>query len=156
PVTIKLKPRPDGDWAGHFQGQYQVTLPGEYQFELPVPTTSEILRSKTLVKEANLETDHSRPDFALLRNQLASAVSELRITPGVKKELAAKLRGVPVPPPGDARGAPAAAPADEDDPKLFFDLKTARTIPDYLTMDRKAQKSRGPVEDLWPAGPQMS
>lgn len=157
PVTVKLKPRPDGEWDGTFQGQYQVTLPGEYQFEVPVPGSSEVLKSKALVKEANLELDHSRPDFALLRNQLASAVSETRVNETLKKELTGKLQGVSRPA-SDGKADTKAGPAvvDEEDPKLFFDLKTAKIIPEYLTTDRKTQKSRGPIEDLWPAGPQMS
>ena len=37
--------------------------------------------------------------------------------------------------------------------RLFFDLKTAHLIPEYLVTDSKTQLSRGRIEDLWSDGP---
>src|SRR5262249_29985333 len=131
PISLKLKPRRDGDWSGQFEGQFQVNIPGEYQLEIPVPGSSEVLKSKTIVKESNPELDQTRPNFALLRNQLASNVGDLRVGDSLKNELKTRLRTSVTKPDGADK---AAAPRDDgkDDVPLFFDLKTAKVIPDYL------------------------
>jgi hypothetical protein len=156
PISVKLRPRREGEWTGQFEGQFQVNLPGEYQLEIPVPGSSEILRSKTQVKESNPEMDQTRPNFALLRNQLAGSVSDIRFGDSVKKALADQLRSsVNI----KTEAADKAAPPREDvkgDVPLFFDLKDqklVKSIPDYLKGESRTQKNRGPVEDLWPQGP---
>lgn len=163
PISLKLKPRRDGEWNGQFEGQFQVNAAGEYQLEIPVPGSSEILKSKTVVKESNPELDQTRPNFALLRNQLAGYVGDLRVSDTLKGELKSRLRSVaktdspsaPAPLPQGERGN---APRDDgkDDVPLYFDLKNAKLIPEYLKGESRVQKNRGPVEDLWPEGPVMS
>jgi hypothetical protein len=158
PISVKLRPRREGEWSGQFEGQFQVNLPGEYQLEIPVPGSSEILRSKTQVKESNPEMDQTRPNFALLRNQVAGYVSHLRVGDAAKKALADQLRSS-VSVKTEAADKAAAPPEDlKGDVPLFFDLKDPKTksIPDYLKGESRTQKNRGPVEDLWPAGPTMS
>jgi hypothetical protein len=41
---------------------------------------------------------------------------------------------------------------DRDAPRLFFDLSSARLIPNCLVADSRIQKSRGPFDDVWDQG----
>ena len=36
--------------------------------------------------------------------------------------------------------------------RLYFDLNTAEIIPDCMITDRKTQRNRGPVRDIWDEG----
>src|SRR5262249_24065714 len=122
--------------------------PGEYQLELPVPGSSEILRSKITVKESNLELDNPRPNFGLL-HELASNVNDLRVNDSAKLQLKRQLEGV-YKPDGKANTAQA---IQSPDTRLFFNLDRAGMIPDYLSTDLKIQRTRGAMQDLWPEGP---
>ncbi|MBL8796198.1 MAG: hypothetical protein JNM56_20025, partial [Planctomycetia bacterium] len=154
---LKLSPLREGEWAGRFQGRFLVNAPGEWNLELPVPGSSEVIRSKFIVRESNPELDNVRPDFGLLRTQLAGTVADLRLGDSGKSELKARLRNTPATP--DKTKGEVAPPPDsgkDDETKLYFDLRTARIIPDFIKGEHREQRSRGPIQDLWPAGPQMS
>ena len=160
PQTIKLLPiRSDNEWKGRFEAQFQVTAPGEYQLEVPVPGSSEVLKEKFISREVNHEMDRSRPNFGLLRSQLAGTVGDLRVSDTVKAEARTKLGSVK--PAAEEKAAAAGGKESvkeesRDEPALYFDAKSAVQIPEYLTAERKVQKNRGPVVDLWPAGPQVN
>jgi len=155
PQTIKLLPiRSDNDWKGRFEAQFQVTAPGEYQLEVPVPGSSEVLKEKFIAREVNVEMDRSRPNFGLLRSQLAGTVADLRVGDTVKAAARAKL-GSALPKVED-KAAAGTTEETRDEPALYFDAKSAVLIPEFLTAERKVQKNRGPVVDLWPAGPDLN
>jgi hypothetical protein len=154
---LKLMPLREGEWAGRFQGRFLVNAPGEWNLELPVPGSSEIIRSKFIVRESNPEMDNVRPDFGLLRTQLAGTVADLRLGDTAKQELKAKLRSTPATP--DKTKGETAPPADtgkDDETKLYFDLRSAKIIPEFIKGEHREQRSRGPIQDLWPSGPQFS
>ena len=146
PAEFKLQPKKEGDWDGWFRGQFEARAPGEYKLDLPIPGTNDVLSGKFIVKESNPELDNARPDFALLYT-LASPLGDLRVD--VPPELRQRLRGSIKQELVDL--APTAG--RETEPRLFFDLKTAAMIPDCLGNEHKTQRSRGPVDDLWDAGP---
>jgi hypothetical protein len=151
PAEFKLQPKKEGDWDGWFRGQFEVKAPGEYRIDLPVPGTTDALTTKFVVKESNPELDNPRPDFGLLYT-IASPVTDLRVGDQQANELRRKLRGSVKPEITDKVAALAPA-GKENEPRLFFDLQSASVIPDYLGNERKIQRSRGPIDDLWDAGP---
>jgi hypothetical protein len=74
------------------------------------------------------------------------------------KPTAERIRGVLVSgrfkPEASAAAQPEGADAPaSDSPKLYFDLKTAKYIPECMIALTKVQRNRGQVRDLWDAGP---
>jgi hypothetical protein len=164
PASVDLQPRPGSpaDWQGWFQGRFRVTAPGEYRVELQVPETGDILQRRFLVKESNPELDNTRPDFGQLY-QLASEVSEVlprvRDRQTSKELLDALARTAARLAPGaddltgeDSKRALSKADRDHTTPRLFFDLTSARWIPNCMITDSRLHRSRGPFEDLWDRG----
>jgi hypothetical protein len=152
PQTLKLSPRREGEWRGEFEGLFQVTAPGEWELELPVPGSSEVLKTRTQGRDTNLEMDRSRPDFSLLRTKLAGTTADLRGNEALKQDLRQKLQAhLQVAGPGK-KDSPPAGEDDRSHPSLFFDLKTGKIIPDYLRGELKVQRTRGPIIDLWDQG----
>ena len=92
--------------------------------------------------------DNSRPNLAALES-MASEVNKLRVNDAKKAELRKLLRAVHRPEGGDKAGSL----GKDGDVRLFFDLKNAHLIPEYLDTDFKTQLSRGRIEDLWSDGP---
>jgi len=152
---IKLSPkRAAATWGGWFQGRQLVENAGEYKVEIPIPNSPDALRGKFLVKESNPELDMVRPDFAAMY-AMAGDFSE--IEQRIDKPTAEKIRSVLV----NGRIKPQATPAEQpeatetakDSPKLYFDLKTAKYIPECMVAQTKVQRNRGQVVDLWDSGP---
>src|SRR5712671_3600618 len=77
------------DWAGWFQGRFVVIKPGQYKVELPIPSSSDVLRDKFAVKESNPELDNTRPDPGALA-QMAGELDE--ILPRLPKNVADDVR----------------------------------------------------------------
>lgn len=147
---IKLEVKREAKGQGYFRTQFLLPAPGKYEFVLPIPGSGEILRREFYVKEGNPELDNSLPNYAAL-DLMASEVSKLRVSEQHKTELRRKLRAKP-------EGTPAAPAAvkDSDEPRLAFNLQTARAIPEYLSLDSRTIRSRGKIEDLWSDGPALS
>ena len=81
---MKAKPA-DGEWKGYFAGSIQIKEPGEYEFQLPIPGTSESLRQSVLVRKSNPELDNVRTNFPYLY-QMASETSVLKnLSPEAQK-----------------------------------------------------------------------
>lgn len=148
-VELTAKPS-QGEWSGWFQARFLATKPGDYKIDLPIPSSSDVLRGKFAVKESNPELDNTRPDPGALY-QMAGELDEIlpRLSKSVADDVRARL--------GTHRPAPAekaaAASKPSDSPKLAFTLATADAIPSCMTSQRKVQKNRGPVQDLWDEGP---
>lgn len=144
-VEIAPKSSP-GDWAGWFQGRFLAGRPGDYTLELPIPTSSDILRGKFVVRESNPELDNTRPDS----NALRAVAGEFREVQSRFKERSAaddlmhRLSGT--------TSGPESAPTDG--PKLVFSLANAGIIPDCLpAVPPQVTRNRGAVADLWDDGP---
>jgi hypothetical protein len=146
--SVELTPKPSqSDWAGWFQARFVVTKAGDYRLELPIPNSGDILRSKFSVKESNPELDNTRPDPAALV-QMAGDLDEVapRFTnKGALDDLRERLRGRSSADKGEKADAP----------KLSFTLASADVIPSCMTAERKVQRNRGPVDDLWDDGPEL-
>jgi hypothetical protein len=143
------------DWQGYFQGRIDpLRQPGTYEVEIQVPGSTELLKAKFQVREANLEMDNTRPDFGALY-QIASDVKELRVDDRIKAEVKKRVATRP----DDDKGKSPEEGKDRDSQRLFFQLKDTRAvevIPECLTFDIKTQSNRGPVDDLWDDGETMS
>jgi hypothetical protein len=149
-VEMTAKPS-QGDWAGWFQARFVVTKPGPYKVELPIPSSSDVLRDKFTAKESNPELDNTRPDaaaLALMAGDLDEVKDRLPGKPAVD-ELRQRLRPRSAAEKLEGREAAEA-------PKLLFTLSSAEAIPPCLpSMPPKVSKSRGPVDDLWDDGPEL-
>jgi hypothetical protein len=148
PTTFEMQAKPGQgtDNTGWFQGRFLVTTAGTYELQLQVPGTPEVLSKKFVVKESNLELDNTMPDFAQLR-QLASEASRImaRVSDEVKIRLKPELERM-------NKVSLKETAEDQEPARLFFDLKAAALIPDCMVTERKIQKSRGPVRDIWDSG----
>lgn len=157
-VELQAKPTQGAEWEGWFAGRFLVNSPGNYEVQLQVPGTPDILSSKFMVKEANPELDNTRPDFAQLR-QIASRAEqdELRdgnlqkkgILPSLNDEQRIKLRAELM----RTNSSVVKDSSEEDrDLRLYFDLKGAELIPECLDNRVEKIRNRGPVKDLWDYG----
>ena len=147
-VDLTPKSGQGADWGGWFSGRLLVSVPGNYEVQLQVPGTSDILRRRFVVKEANPELDNVQPDFVQLRQVSSEAADVLaRVdNDGERQRLRTELERT------NRLAAPESPGEDRDKLRLFFDLKSAAEIPDCMVKDEKTQRSRGRVEDIWDAG----
>ncbi|MBI1831479.1 MAG: hypothetical protein HYR84_08520 [Planctomycetes bacterium] len=111
---LKAKPN-DGAWLGYFARSIEITEPGDYEFELPIPgVDGESLRQTIRLRKSNPELDDVRTDFG----QLYRLASEA--------DLVGKLG------PDQRRALMQDAPKGENVPRLFFRLSAARAIANWL------------------------
>jgi len=146
-VELTAKPG-SGEWAGWFQARFPAATPGDYKLELPIPGSGDVLRGKFTVKATDPELDNPRPDPAALF-QIAGELREVedRIADSADREaVRARLRGA-------ALSSGEAAPPAAETPRLLFALAGADVIPKCMTTQRKEQRNRGAVDDLWDKGP---
>jgi len=135
------------DSEGWFEGRYLARDPGIYTVSVPVPTTPEILTRKFSVKESNPEQDNTRPDPASLYALASDAdLVFARIEPQLKTRVEQALERTN----GPLR---AASTGTQRPLRLYFDLKAADVIRFCMVTEKKTQKSRGPIEDIWDDGP---
>ena len=132
---VELLPKAGaGEWAGWFAARFPTGRAGEYRIEIPIPNSGDYLRGKFSVKATDTELENTRPDMAALF-QLASELREVEDRlPGKEGEAKSK----------------ATTPADS---RLALKLTNADVIPQYMTTQRKEQRNRGRVDDLWDDGP---
>lgn len=170
---LQTKEEQDKVWEGTFAGRFQVDIPGNYELEIQVPNTTDKDTKKFSVTESNPEFDNTKPDFAQLR-QMASPVSliharlkeemrtRLTLDPETHKlgpdaaekkivDAASEMPGLFLEQELTRTNAPLARENDKD-LRLFFDLRSARLIPDLMTVKPLPQENRGPVKDLWDWG----
>jgi hypothetical protein len=140
-----MEAKREGDWSGYFRGQFQVPVPGKYEITLPIPgSAGEVLRREYYVDVANPELDNPRPDFSALE-QMASELGKLHVNDQLKGDLRRRLRA-------GAKPDSAVAVRDENEPRLFFNLQNARSIPECLTLQSRTIRNKGKIEDLWTEG----
>ena len=148
PTTFEMqsKPTQGAEYGGWFQGRFLVTAPGNYELSLQVPGTPEILTKKFSVKESHPEFDNTMPDFKQLRSLAGDASRVLaRVNDSVKARLEPELERT--------NKMQQKETGDDKEPlRLYFDFKSAPLIPECMVTERKIQKSRGPVKDIWDGG----
>ena len=143
--TFDLQAKPfDTVWEGYFAGTIHIKEPGEYEFQLPVPTTSESLRQNLVVRKPNPELDNVRTNFGYLY-QLASDAGPLlkNLSPDARKEIEGVLQIPPEVNQGEERAAK----------RLFFPLSSADTVAKCLVTQKPREETvKGRFEDLWDTG----
>ena len=149
PNTFELAPKPgQGDEVtGWFAGRFLVMTPGNYEIRLQIPGSPEVLTKKVTVQEADPEMENTMPDFGQLRQLASEAAAVLARIPS--EENRARVRRVleltnKVPVKDTVE--------DKEALRLYCDLNSAGVIPDCMVTDRKTQRNRGPVRDIWDAG----
>jgi hypothetical protein len=162
-IYMTAKPGSDNGW---FVGRFLVKSPGQYNLELKVKETGDNVPGKFSVREANPELDNVRPDNEQLFWFASDSKDvENRVDDTVKKELKARLqrpRLDPKAPGADATGlagAGAVVRTSTDTSRLYFELKNdknAELIPTLMKADIQSHKSRGPIDDLWDDGFEIS
>lgn len=148
-VEMTAKPS-QGEWAGWFQGRFLVSKPGDFKLELPIPSSSDMLRGKFSVLASNPELENTRPDpaaLALMAGDLDEVKSRLKEAD--YEAIRSRLRG-----PKSAADKLEEKPATVESPKLLLKLADTDVIPPCLTaMEPRVSRSRGAVDDLWDNGP---
>jgi hypothetical protein len=138
---VELTPKAGaGEWAGWFAGRFPAGKAGEYRLELPIPGSGDFLRGKFSVKATDPELDNPRPDTAAMV-QLASDLRDI-------EDRLPDARGRE-----DVRGKLVSSSGGISEAKLCLPLVNADVIPQCIASQRKEQRNRGPVDDLWDDGP---
>jgi hypothetical protein len=144
-VYLVPKPNPRNEDDGWFMADFPIMTPGEYKFELKIPTTPEVIRTTVLVERPNPELDNLRPDLNRLY-RIASDIERIlpRITKDDVKEKLKALKG-----PQDEADPNAAA---REGKKLYFDLDSASLIPDLMVTEYDRKRTKGKDTPIWDMG----
>jgi hypothetical protein len=145
PAEVLLSPKPNarGDDDGWFMADFPIMTPGEYKFELKVPTTPEVIRTTVSVDRPNPELDNLRPD----PNRLYRVASENeRVFSRVSDEAKRKLKELKGPQEEGESGG------NKDGKRLYFDLESAELIPELMRTEVKKERTKGTSIDLWDKG----
>jgi len=143
--TYPLNPKPGS--PGWYAARFQVKTPGEYNLKLTVKQTGDSVPGKFLVKESNPELDNTRPDFDQLYWLASEAKVALERIPD--EQLKNELRQRLVRPKLEKNSAGDEAGKDNEAPRLYFTLKNADLIPQFMTPVTLTQLNRGPLESVW-------
>ncbi len=140
-----LKPKQSDDvWRGYFQETFRLTEPGEYEFRLPIPGTTESLRQNVKVRKPNPELDNVRTNFGYLYQMSSDAGPFIQKLPAeVRKEVESAIQ-IPI----DAPGV-----GDRGMKKLFFPLQNADVVAKCIQIvPPKLETTKGKFERLWDRG----
>jgi hypothetical protein len=125
---LKARAGKEKEETGWFMAELSLKIAGKYQLELEIPGSKDRIYHTILVIQPNPELDNSQPDHARLY-RLASAnesVLKRSINDTIKKALKRLTR----PAEGEKR-------AVVDGKRLFFDLESAKLIPDCLVAEKE-------------------
>lgn len=150
PEGFDLRPKAtQGDWSGWFVGSFKVRTPGEYEFKIPIPGTSDSLSHRIMVKKPNLELDNVRNNFRELYRLSSDAGDVLkRLDPETRREVERILK-----PPADQGLKDISPDAEKATTRLFFNLKDAGLVAKCLVHELpKRENTKGQLVDLWDQG----
>src|SRR5262245_11643931 len=137
---MSAKKGPD-KWEGWFTKSILVQAEkfptGSWRAEVEIPSSTEVLKYKFLIRQSNPELDVTRPDIRALY-QIASPLTEMQVS---DTALAADLKSRTTK--GNEGDRLAFRFGDEDSLKL---------IPACFKTDKKTFRNRGAVEDYWDKG----
>ncbi len=143
PASFDLRAKSqEGEWHGWFVGNFKVRTPGEYEFRIPIPGTSESLTHRLTVRKPNLELDNVRHNHGALY-QLASEAKNVlnRLPAETRRDLEQLLQ-----PPSSED----VAREGKTGSRLFFTLPSAEAVVRCLTkVEPKTESTKGKLEDLW-------
>ena len=147
--NLKMSPATGGDGLekGWFQLQVLAAAekypPGMWVAEVPIPSSSELLRAKFTIRRTNPELDVLKPDVVAMA-RLADEVSEL------ETRLAKK--------PATLRILRENAYTGKEGTRLAFSFdrqEAINAIPDCMETKEDPQNNKGATEDLWDRGPYL-
>jgi hypothetical protein len=149
PESLEVRPKnTEGEWQGWFTGSFKVRTPGEYEFKLPIPGTTESISHRFTVRQPNPEMENVRNNFNELYRLSSDAGPILSSLPqGTRMELERLLK-----PPADAdfKDQPEAGKSTA---KLFFNIKDAPAIIRCLKkVAPNKEATKGKLIDLWDSG----
>jgi hypothetical protein len=145
--TLSAKVGRQEEWQGYFNKQVLATPeafpPGQWRLEVEIPSSSETLKQRFIIRPSNPEIDNTRPDLA----SLAAIAGELdEVAPRIAdKSVVEQLRS--------------ALPKTPEGQKLAFKFDNqplVELIPECMvSLPPKTLKNRGAVEDQWDKGPEL-
>jgi hypothetical protein len=155
PTSINFVPRAGGEWRGWFAADFRVLSPGDYNVELNVPGTGQVVTGRFTVTEADPEMENLTTDFGQLY-QMASKISmvEKRMSKTSWEELNKRLgqpTGAQVKEAKEAKDGKEAKEVKEEQ-HLFFSLTNGQLIPETMTSETKTDRIKGKLLDLWDQG----
>jgi hypothetical protein len=131
-------------WEGYFQKSVLASAekfpPGVWRAEVEIPSSTDTLKQKFLIRQSNPELDNTKPNLKDLY------------------EVATPLADMPVSDAALAANLQKAATAGADGKRLAFrfgDEENLKLIPECMKPDVKTARNRGAVEDYWDKGVEL-
>ncbi|MSR54978.1 MAG: hypothetical protein EXS09_17075 [Gemmataceae bacterium] len=139
---FRMSPKKGPDkWEGYFQRAQLASVekfpPGSWKVDVEIPSSTDTLKQKFMIRQSNPELDVTRPDVKAMY-QLASAATLVKV-PDKTLESTIKDKSM--------KGA--------DGARLCFkfgDEESLKLIPQCIDADTKTSRNRGAVEDYWDKG----
>jgi hypothetical protein len=128
-------------WEGYFQRAQLASAdkfpPGSWRVDVEIPSSTDTLKQKFLVRQSNPELDNTKPNVKEMY-ELATALADMPVSDPV---LSANLQKVA------ASGASGKRLAFR-----FGDDESLKLIPECMKPDVRTARNRGAVEDYWDKG----
>ena len=141
---FRMSPKKETPWKGYFQiaklASAEKFPPGSWRVDVEIPSSTDTLKQKFLVRQSNPELDNTKPDVKALY-QLATPLVDM---PLADATLTAKLQ--------------TATPSGVDGKRLAFkfgDDESLKLIPDCFKAAVTVARNRGAVEDYWDKGVEL-
>jgi len=147
PEKFELRPKNlTGEWNGVFVASAKIKTPGEYEFKVPIPNTSETVSHRLIARKPNLELDNVRHNHAALYEMATAAKDVLsRLDADSRREIERLLQ-----PPSGENGKSADG---RELSRLFFKLNHADAITKCLVkIQPEKESTKGALMDLWDQG----
>jgi hypothetical protein len=140
---MAAKKGPD-KWEGYFQRAVLAAAekfpPGSWRVDVEIPSSTDTLKYKFLIRQSNPELDNTRPNLKDLY-QIATPLADMPMSDAT---LSANLQK--------------SATAGVEGKRLAFrfgDDEALKLIPDCMKPDVKTARNRGAVEDYWDKGVEL-
>jgi hypothetical protein len=141
---FRMSPKKETPWRGYFQiaklAAPDKFPPGSWRVDVEIPSSTDTLKGKFLIRQSNPELDNTRPDVKSLY-QIATPLADM---PLADANLAANIQS------RVASGAEGKRLAFR-----FGDDESLKLIPECFKADVKTARNRGAVEDYWDKGVEL-
>jgi len=137
----RMSPKKGTPWEGYFQRAQLASAekfpPGSWRVDVEIPSSTDTLKAKFMVRQSNPELDVTRPDVKAMY-QLASAATLVKVA---DKTLEGSIQNK--------------AMTGAEGKRLSFkfgDEESLKLIPQCIDPLTKTSRNRGAVEDYWDKG----
>jgi hypothetical protein len=142
--SFKMAAKKGDPWQGYFQRTQLASAekfpPGTWRVEVEIPSSTETLKRKFLVRQSNPELDNTRPNFKEMYSMASKAtdfvVADKAANDNLQKALAVNGSG----------------PEGKRLAFRFGDDESLKAIPPCFITDTKTARNKGKVEDYWDKG----